>query len=186
MTSPFDFLLELERQSMEHAAGLPRQQETRQQWVGIGFRVGDFRLTAPMDQVQEIMPLPDVARIPGVKSWTLGIANVRGNLIPMFDLHGFLFGTPLEQAPTHQVLVCEHNDVTAGLLVDEVLGLKYFYTDDREAPDSGLPEPFRPYVDGRFPDAEADDEAATERGAGWHIFSLHQLTESPGFLRVSL
>ena len=36
--------------------------------------------------VNEILFMPTLAPVPGTKPWLLGVANVRGNLVPVVDL----------------------------------------------------------------------------------------------------
>ena len=42
---------------------------------------------ASREQVREVLMLPDaVTRVPGAKRWLLGIANLRGQLLPLVDV----------------------------------------------------------------------------------------------------
>ena len=56
---PFDLLLSIEQQSKKNAKGLPQQIEARSLWSGIGFRIGDIAMTAPLNQVNEIYTTRD-------------------------------------------------------------------------------------------------------------------------------
>ncbi len=67
--------------------------------------------------------------MPGVKPWVKGVANLRGRLLPVMDLGGFL-GLELSKArKQRRVLVVEYNDLFVGLLVDEVVGMQHFAQD---------------------------------------------------------
>ena len=44
------------------------------------------------DEVVEILPMPQVTPVPGAQPWLLGVANIRGNLLPIVDLKQFLEG----------------------------------------------------------------------------------------------
>ncbi|WP_227511786.1 chemotaxis protein CheW [Psychrobacter sp. ENNN9_III] len=55
-------------------------------WRGIVFEIGGQRLIAPMGEVSEVLAMPEYTSMPLVKSWMLGIANVRGRLLPITDL----------------------------------------------------------------------------------------------------
>ena len=67
-----------------------------------------------------------VTRVPGAKAWIRGIANVRGQLLPVVDLRAFLGGGTTNTDRSTRVLVAHHREVPAGLLVDEVLGFRRF------------------------------------------------------------
>ena len=73
MNSPFNILQELESRTLKGAIGLPALDQIDDQWVGIGFRVGDTKLIAPMADVKEILDLPELTQVPGVRSWVVGV-----------------------------------------------------------------------------------------------------------------
>ena len=108
------------------AADLPLQETRLQTWSGIGFRMAEHWFVAPMGEVAEVLQEPRLSRIPGVKPWVAGVANLRGRLLPVMDLCGFL-GLGLSVVrKQRRVLVLDHEELFAGLLVDEVVGLQHF------------------------------------------------------------
>ena len=117
--TPFQLLLEIDQRCRLLAAGLPLQQTAVQTWSGIGFRMGERLFVAPMGEVGEVLHEPRYTLLPGVKTWVKGVANVRGRLLPVMDLCGF-FGNELSPLrKQRRVLVVDHQDVFAGLTVDE-------------------------------------------------------------------
>ena len=46
-------------------------------------------MIAPMGNVVEMLPVPEATPLPGVQPWVAGLANVRGRLLPLFDLEVF-------------------------------------------------------------------------------------------------
>ena len=67
-----------------------------------------------------------ITRIPGSKSWVKGLANVRGQLLPMIDLRQFLGSGATAPQRNTRVVVVNHREIPAGLIVDEVLGFRRF------------------------------------------------------------
>ena len=59
-------------------------------WTGLGFRLGERWLVAPREDVREVIALPSLTRVPGARPWMLGLANVRGSLLPVCDLQRLL------------------------------------------------------------------------------------------------
>jgi len=172
---PVQLLAAIERRARARARPLPRQEAARELWPGITFRVGERRLVAPLAEVSEILYYPPLTRVPGTKPWVCGIANVRGNLLPVMDLKGYLYG---EHTPTHRrsrVLVVRHRGLAAGLLVDEVMGLRHFDEADRLAEVPEADETLRPYLRRGYRD---------EEGA-WPVFSMFRLAENPLFLQAA-
>ena len=91
--SAFDALLDFERRAAEHVAGAAEQVEAPGLWRAIGFRLGTRNLLSGINEVNEILLMPPMTPVPGVKPWLLGVANVRGNLIAIVDLRGYIEGT---------------------------------------------------------------------------------------------
>ena len=66
---PLQLLQSIEAQCRAHARELPRQIEIKEDWLGIGFRLGAQRLVAPLDHVVEILTYPGMSKVPGSKDW---------------------------------------------------------------------------------------------------------------------
>ncbi len=174
--SPFKVLFDYERLSLDHAANLPEQLEAAGIWRGIGFRIGEHRLAGNIADINEIMTVPSVTLIPGARPWLLGLANVRGNLVTLVDLRGFLDGhrTPINERS--RVLVVRHAGSLVGLLVDELFGQKNFPDEqkvDREIDEaSGI----RQFVIQSYLQGEQV----------WSVFSLAGLIRAPEFSQAAV
>ena len=126
VATPFEVLAEYERQSLAHVAGLPEQIEAPGLWRGIGFRVGARHFVSIIAEVHEILTPPLLTQVPGTRRWLLGVANVRGNLVPIVDLRDFIEGDPSVMTEASRVLVVRQHAGSVGLLIDEVLGQRSF------------------------------------------------------------
>ncbi|MEP7043288.1 MAG: chemotaxis protein CheW [Dokdonella sp.] len=124
--TPFEALAEYERRSLAHAAGAPEQVEAPGLWRGIGFRIGTRHFVSSIAEVNEILTLPSLTVVPGAKSWLLGVANVRGNLVPAVDLRDFIGGGRSPLSDASRVLIVRQQGGSVGLLIDEVLGQRSF------------------------------------------------------------
>jgi twitching motility protein PilI len=174
--TPLERLAHLERLCLAHARGLPQQEETEEEWIGIGFRLGDFFLVAPLGEVSEILTPPQLSKVPRTKNWVCGIANVRGNLMPIMDLQAFLYERPASFNRRSRVLVVNHNGVCSGLIVDAVLGLRHFREDQRSDELPGNDDCLHKFMTCAF---KAGDEH-------WGVFSMHGLAETPQFLQAAV
>jgi twitching motility protein PilI len=172
----FQLLLDIDQRCRSLAAGLPSQETRQQDWSGIGFRMGGRCFVAPMGEIGEILHEPRYAVLPGVKPWIKGVANLRGRLLPIMDLCAF-FGHELSPVrKQRRVLVVEHQDVFAGLVVDEVLGLQHFNQRALMAEAlGGCEDKLSPFIQGQFLREEA-----------WLIFSPRLLAQCPQFMDVAL
>jgi twitching motility protein PilI len=131
VSAPFDTLADYERQSLAHVAGKPEQVESGVVWRGIGFRIGRRHLLSSIAEVNEILSLPPLTPVPGTREWLLGVGNVRGSLVPVVDLRGFIEGQMTTLVDTSRMLVVRRQNEGIGLLIDEVLGQRSFSEDER-------------------------------------------------------
>ncbi len=98
----------------------------QEDWAGIGFRVGTQRFLAAQDEVAEVLSPPRCARVPGAPEWVRGLANLRGTVIPLYDLGHLLLGTPTPVQSRNRYLILADTENPAGFLVDAVTGLRRF------------------------------------------------------------
>jgi twitching motility protein PilI len=128
---PFELLLELERLARAAVAAREGADTPADEWIGIGFRLGNEQFVTGRADVREVLPVPDqIARVPGGKSWLRGIANLRGQLLTVVDLKAFLgAGSAMLDRKT-RILVIASREVPTGLIVDEVVGFRRLRLDD--------------------------------------------------------
>ncbi|RMG55413.1 MAG: purine-binding chemotaxis protein CheW [Gammaproteobacteria bacterium] len=174
--TPFALLSRLDRLCRERAAGLPTSEQVREDWTGVEFRLHGIDLLAAMSEVAEIIAVPALTRIPGVKPWVLGMGNMRGMLLPVIDLERFIFGERIAGSGYRRMLVVRMGDALCGLLVQEVHGMRHYWVDEKVAE---LPEG----IDGRL---EPYLEHAFEREhRRVPVFSVEKLLESEAFMDVA-
>jgi twitching motility protein PilI len=142
----------------------------------VAFRMGGETFLVERDEAREVMGMPaPVTRVPGARPWILGLANVRGQLLPVIDLKQYLGSGELTTGRNTRVIVVNHREIPAGLVVDEVLGFRRFA--EREFTAEAPPTIIRceHYLAGSF-----------RRGSeAWPVLSLRTLVESPAFLHGS-
>jgi twitching motility protein PilI len=173
---PFELLKELEKRSRAVAAGTTSESSVEREWVGVAFRMGGETFLVAREETREVLGYPAVVtRIPGAKAWVKGLANVRGQLLPMLDLRQFLGSGATASGRNTRVIVVNHRDVPAGLMVDEVLGFRRFAETEfnAEAP----PTVIRcdNYLAGAF----------RRGGEVWPVMSLKSLLESQSFMQAA-
>jgi len=174
---PFELLRQLERLARVALTGQGRDAASEREWVGVAFRMSSEGFLVAREETREVLGFPAViTRVPGAKAWIRGLANVRGTLLPVVDLRAFLGGGVTSISRGARVLVANHREVPAGLLVDEVQG-------------------FRRFADGEFSTTPPPTIVRCERylaGAfrrgteSWPVFSLRSLLESAEFLQAAM
>jgi chemotaxis signal transduction protein len=86
--------------------------------VHVRLRVGTEMYAMPVEHVLEVAELGDIATVPGSRAEALGVRNLRGQILPVFDLAA-LFGVHRADAP-QRLLVAESDGRCAGFAIDEV------------------------------------------------------------------
>ena len=145
-----DILRQIQAATFRNAAQLPLKQDAHPEWQGMGLQVGGLRLVCAMGEISEILKIPRVTPLPGVKSWVLGIANVRGRLIPVIDLHEYLGMSPTLPMVQWRVLIVEDENLMAGLMVEQSLGIQHFLEDSFEDASFEAVGALKPYVRGAY------------------------------------
>jgi twitching motility protein PilI len=82
-----------------------------------GFRVGNLHLMIRYEDGSELTELPQLFRMPNAPHWLLGMANLHGTLIPVFDLAAYL-GVEREVTNRRFLLVLGHGGDAAGVLIE--------------------------------------------------------------------
>ncbi|GAC1631786.1 MAG: chemotaxis protein CheW [Nevskia sp.] len=171
---PFDLLLMLEQRLRHARQDLTADESTS--WTGLGFRLHGLWFAAPREDVREVSVMPKLTRIPGAKPWLLGVANVRGNLLPVTDL-AQLLGMPRPAVTRNQrVLVLNSEGLPAGFLVDEVAGYRQFAPGDQRHELAVGTGPLQAYLLGAF----------QRDGRDWLALSLRKLARSESFAHAAV
>lgn len=176
MTS-FEALVDYERRSLAHVAGVPEQIEAPGLWRGIGFRIGDRYFVSSISEVNEILSMPSaLTAVPATRNWLLGVGNVRGNLIAVVDIKQFLMEQRTHVSDRSRVLWVKQTGGGVGLLVDEVLGQRNL-TDEQRVDAEGEADP-------RL--ARFVTENVTLNDRKWGMFSMVELTRAQEFQQTSV
>jgi len=146
-----------------------------QDWQGLAFVLDGVRLVTAMEEVRELLPFPDtVTRVPGTQDWMLGLANVRGELLPIVDLQRFIGAAPVALNDRCRVLVIRNRGASTGLLVSSVIGMRHLPL-ERQIRDAEFDGLVGRYVYDVF---EMDDGL-------WPVFSMAALANDERFMSAA-
>lgn len=97
------------------------QEEGRHQWeTWVTCRIDREVFALPVKQVQEILRVSALTRVPHAPFPVRGVTNLRGYVLPVVDLRVRLGMAPDEPGPRHRVMVVHSRGRLIGLLVDAV------------------------------------------------------------------
>ncbi len=115
---PTDPLLPSEALSRFRPKGRMKPVQTSaEQQVRFGFQVGDLGLLIPLGMRSELVEQSKIYPLPNMPAWFRGLFNLRGNLVPVFDLKTLL-GLSQSEKESAYLLVLGTGAASIGLWVD--------------------------------------------------------------------
>ncbi|OOC09217.1 MULTISPECIES: chemotaxis protein CheW [Thioalkalivibrio] len=147
-STPFALLASLDRESRR--VNREYQRDSSSGWRGVLLAVGEFRFLADMEAISEVTDPLSLTHVPLADPMVLGVGNLRGLVLPVFDLGRLLLGEPISGDSSRQrIVVAPQGQGMAGLLVSRVEGMRSCAPHQRRL-EVDVPEAARPFVTGGF------------------------------------
>jgi twitching motility protein PilI len=139
----------------------------------MGVQVGQEKWLINLPDVSEVVPLPQLLKVPLTQPWFSGMANVRGVLYSAVDFSRFLGGEPTQSNIDSRLLLANGKyHMNAGIIVHHMLGLK-----NPEQLQIGTTENLPPWVAAEYVDSQ---------GEVWKELNMPGLIHHPDFLNVGV
>jgi twitching motility protein PilI len=139
----------------------------------LGFIAGGRQWLVSLDQVNEVVSLPEMAQTPWSKPWFLGVASVRGLLYGCTDLAIYLgIADGLGKGESRYLLVHPRFGVNAALRVERTVGLRMI-PDMSRLPDN--PEA-APWVKSVWRSADGE----------WTELDVEKMVSAPAFMEAGV
>jgi chemotaxis signal transduction protein len=90
------------------------------------FALAGQQLAADIRHTREVVVLPDRTRVPGAPPHVLGVANLRGHVVPIVDVSHLLDLPARPATESARTVVLEDAGIQIAIPTDEVLGLETF------------------------------------------------------------
>lgn len=160
---------------LANARATGRNDPNQEDWLGVVFELAGERMVAPLGEISEILAFPELTAMPLTEPWMLGVANVRGRLLPLTDLAQFLGVQSRERLKNRKVMVIDKAGIFSGILVDQVIGIQRFlgtqYVSEKMPSDSK----FAPYNHGKF----------TKEDESLYVFMPSLLTQDAKYMNAA-
>lgn len=104
---------------------------------GVVFRVAQAQFFLPARIAWKVLPMPDVARVPGAPAELVGVALVEGEMVPVVAIGELearrppASGAP-RRADNRPMLVCTHLGDRVGLVGLEIVATGTFDAEDED------------------------------------------------------
>jgi twitching motility protein PilI len=135
---PVEILFAMQQALRAGQPALPAEKPVAPRWRGLAFQAGTLPLVADLAAVSDVVEGVTPTRLPGVRHWVRGIANIRGSVYGIVDLAAMWDMAPVENPAGAYLLVLADRRLQCALLVDRVFGLRQF---DLSAVESGPAAP---------------------------------------------
>lgn len=109
-----------------------------------GFSIGEVGLMIHFEEGSELTEIPPLYHIPNSPHWLLGVVNLHGRLIPVFDLLRFL-NLELESDRKRMLLVLGHDADAAGFIIDG-LPQRLRWSNEEQSEADLAPKKLEPHV----------------------------------------
>lgn len=140
----------------------------------LGFIAGGRHWLVSLEQINEVVTVPELIAVPWVRPWFSGVASVRGALFGCTDLGVFLnLSEALPPGESHLLLAHPRFGVNAALRIERTLGLRSV---DKLTPETSSDAAI-PWSVGQW--RGLDDQVWTE-------LDVEKLVASPAFLEAGL
>lgn len=138
----------------------------------LGFLAGGAQWVLRLDQINEVVTVPQLAHVPWAQPWFAGVASVRGVIYGCVDLGAFAdMAPPLPRGESRLLLAHPRFGINAALRVERALGLRPMHALAPEPLESNQPD----WVSGRWRDGE---------GALWTEINVERLVSTPAFVEA--
>jgi twitching motility protein PilI len=131
--------------------------------------VGELSLLIGENVISELLDIPQLCAIPNTAPWMLGIANLRGNLFPVFEMT-MLLGMEHKANTKQMLLILGQGDVAAGVIIDGLPAHQLLAETDQLESLPALSDTIRPYI----------STAYEKSGNIWFTFDHESFFESLG------
>jgi purine-binding chemotaxis protein CheW len=84
------------------------------------FKIKNEEYGVEITSVEEILKYQEITNVPQADEFVLGIINLRGKVIPIYNLKKKFYGENIIISDDTRIVVINYQDVSVGMVVDSV------------------------------------------------------------------
>jgi len=100
----------------------------------IGFRLGEEEYAVSISEVQEIIRVPEITKIPKAPSFVEGVINLREKVLPIISLRKRFGLQDVEKTESLRIIVVNIDEISTGMIVDSVSEVLHLSRNSIEPP----------------------------------------------------
>ncbi len=112
------------------------------------FSLGEERYGIGTEHVREVLRFQEFTPLPGAPAYLLGITNVRGQILALFDPRQLFGLAPKEVTPGSRIMILGDERAELGVLADSVTEVARLRTDEVLEPPGTIAAGIRAFVRG--------------------------------------
>ncbi|MEI6519443.1 MAG: chemotaxis protein CheW [bacterium] len=89
----------------------------------VEFHLSGERYAFSSRYIREVFPVKKLTTIPCTPPFVAGLTNLRGEMVSVIDLKYFFDLPPLELTSNTRIILLQNQDMSFGILADEVIGV---------------------------------------------------------------
>ncbi len=121
----------------ERTPTLPEAAGNRKASQFVGFQLAEQEYLFRIEQIQEVVIIKQVTKVPQVPEYVEGVANLRGTIIPIINLRKLFSLEPQPAGEETRTIVVNVGDRSMGCMVDSVSQVMRIADEDiRPAPET--------------------------------------------------
>jgi len=110
-----------------------------------GFWIGNIGLLLPKESISEVSVGLAICRLPNTPCWLVGMSNLRGNMVPIFDL-SVLFDIQIEKSLKRTLLLLKLDEEWVGVYSDRLPARILLDSESKLNKIPPIPEQLHPFV----------------------------------------
>lgn len=110
-----------EDKALSNSQNSKRPSKAKADMKNVLFNIGDVIYGVDVHQVQSVLDLTHITKIPNAPDYIKGVTNLRGNVIPVVDLRKKFSLNSVAVEKELKMMVVGQNDKATGILVDSVM-----------------------------------------------------------------
>lgn len=142
----------LDAQASARSIFTAEQDEQQFAFQGHGFELGNLGILIPPSLRCEVVENLQLCSLPGTAKWLVGMAQLRGRIIPVFDLQTLLFDNPKRPTQQNRVLVVEPQNKGLAIVLPKTPKRLEFTEQQILENHSGVPDVVEPFCRNVFYD----------------------------------
>lgn len=89
----------------------------------LAFKLGDESYCINLSSSKELIRIDSLTKVPNTPAFIMGVINLRGEIISVLDVRGFLNQQTPDKIGDQMVFITDVTDANVGVVIDDLMGV---------------------------------------------------------------